>query len=105
MIRWSEHAAANLEDAYEYIVYSNGEEAADKIADLIVEAVERLATYPMLGRTGRIPGTRELVVARLLGVASGGGALVLATHDPDVAARCDRVLSVAHHLPLHAVTA
>lgn len=64
MIRWSEHAAANLEDAYEYIVYSNGEEAADKIADLIVEAVERLATYPMLGRTGRIPGTRELVVAK-----------------------------------------
>jgi putative ABC transport system ATP-binding protein len=43
--------------------------------------------------------TRELVMARLLAVAADGGALVLATHDPDVAARCDHVLSIAHHLP------
>jgi hypothetical protein len=42
--------------------------------------------------------TRELVLARLLGVAADGGALVLATHDPDVVARCDRVVSLAHHL-------
>jgi putative ABC transport system ATP-binding protein len=55
------------------------------------------------------PATRELVVARLLAVAEkregeGGGALVLATHDPDVAERCDHVLSLAHHLPTHART-
>jgi putative ABC transport system ATP-binding protein len=42
--------------------------------------------------------TRELVMAQLLGVAADGGALVLATHDPDVAARCDRVISLARHL-------
>jgi predicted ABC-type transport system involved in lysophospholipase L1 biosynthesis ATPase subunit len=43
--------------------------------------------------------TRELVLARLLGVASDGGALVLATHDPEVVARCDHVVSLARHLP------
>ena len=43
--------------------------------------------------------TRELVLARLLGVAADGGALVLATHDPEVVARCDHVVSLAHHLP------
>ena len=43
--------------------------------------------------------TRELVLARLLGVAADGGALVLATHDPEVVARCDHVVSLARHLP------
>ncbi len=52
--------------------------------------------------------TRELVVARLLAVTAEQGqgetrgALVLATHDPEVAERCDYVLSLAHHLPSHA---
>ena len=46
--------------------------------------------------------TRELVLARMFAVAAGGGAIVLATHDPEVAARCDRVVSLAHHLPTHA---
>ncbi len=42
--------------------------------------------------------TRELVLARLLGVAADGGALVLATHDPEVVARCDHSVSLARHL-------
>ena len=48
------------------------------------------------------PVTRELVLARLFGVAAGGGALVLATHDPEVAERCDHVVSLARHLPARA---
>jgi putative ABC transport system ATP-binding protein len=43
--------------------------------------------------------TRELVLARMFAVAAEGGAIVLATHDPEVAARCDRVISLARHLP------
>jgi len=42
---------------------------------------------------------RELVLARMFAVATAGGAIVLATHDPEVAARCDRVISLARHLP------
>lgn len=40
------------------------------------------------------PNFRALVVSTLLEVADRGGILVLATHDPDVAARCTGVLNV-----------
>ena len=45
------------------------------------------------------PVTREIVLARMLAVAAEGGAVILATHDPDVADRCDTVLRLAHHIP------
>jgi putative ABC transport system ATP-binding protein len=37
---------------------------------------------------------RANVLARMFGVAQEGGALVLATHDPEVAERCDDVLEL-----------
>jgi len=37
---------------------------------------------------------RSLVLARILEVTERGAALVLATHDPDVASRCDRTLDL-----------
>lgn len=37
---------------------------------------------------------RGLVLARMLEVADRGSALVLATHDPEVAARCDRAIEL-----------
>ncbi len=40
------------------------------------------------------PVTRAIALTRLFEVAAGGGALVLATHDPEVAERCDRVLDL-----------
>ena len=41
------------------------------------------------------PASRALVLARLFEVAARGGALVLATHDPEVAAGCDRILDLS----------
>ncbi|MDF5758487.1 ATP-binding cassette domain-containing protein [Spongiactinospora sp. TRM90649] len=37
---------------------------------------------------------REIVLGELLAVAGRGGALVIATHDAEVAARCDRVVEL-----------
>ena len=46
--------------------------------------------------------TRELVLVRMFAITADGGSIVVATHDPEVSARCHRVLSLAHHLPAHA---
>jgi putative ABC transport system ATP-binding protein len=40
------------------------------------------------------PAARTLVLDRILQVTDRGGALVLATHDPEVAARCHRTLDL-----------
>lgn len=41
------------------------------------------------------PAARILAMARMFEVAESGGALVLATHDPEVAERCDQVLDLS----------
>ncbi|MGA9989970.1 MAG: type II toxin-antitoxin system RelE/ParE family toxin, partial [Terriglobales bacterium] len=42
---------------------SNSEEVAARITMQIVTSVQQLATFPMSGRSGRVPGTRELVIS------------------------------------------
>ena len=63
MIQWTEQAARQLEQARDYIALSNSEKVAEKVVIRIVRSVERLATFPLSGRAGRVPGTRELVIA------------------------------------------
>ena len=60
-IIWSRRAIQHLTHVRDYIARENPESAKD-IAGRILEAVDRLATYPNLGRPGRKPGVRELVV-------------------------------------------
>ena len=38
--------------------------AASRLAQRIFEAVDSLIPYPLLGRAGRVVGTRELVISR-----------------------------------------
>jgi putative ABC transport system ATP-binding protein len=40
------------------------------------------------------PAARAVVLARIFDVVTAGGALVVATHDPEVAERCDRILDL-----------
>ena len=59
---WSPRAVRHLAAIRDFIAEDNPSSAAD-VAGKIVDAVELLATHPELGRRGRSPGTRELVVA------------------------------------------
>ena len=63
MIRWTERASADLVGVVEWIEQRNPA-AAERLASAVLAAIERLELYPNLGRGGRVPDTRELVVPR-----------------------------------------
>ena len=60
-IRWSPTAVSDLESIREYIA-RDSPTAARKVANRIKESVNRLCNFPLSGRAGRVPGTRELVI-------------------------------------------
>jgi len=61
-IRWLRRAVRDLGAAEKFIAQDNSEAAA-KVALTIVKAVSQLKDQPGTGRAGRVPGTRELVIA------------------------------------------
>jgi toxin ParE1/3/4 len=52
-----------LDQAHDYITLSNSDQVAARITMHIATSVQRLATFPMSGRSGRVPDTRELVIS------------------------------------------
>jgi plasmid stabilization system protein ParE len=60
-IRWLRTALANLDEEAEYIAQDDPH-AARLVVTRILDAVSMLGDQPSLGRPGRVPGTRELVV-------------------------------------------
>jgi len=82
MIEWTEQAARQLDQAYDYIALSNSEEVAARVTMQIAAGVQQLATFPMSGRSGRVPGTRELVISNTPFVAA-------------YAIDCDRIVILA----------
>jgi toxin ParE1/3/4 len=63
VIDWTGPAKDQLNQAYEYIASAKSEEVAVRIVSQIISTVQQLDAFPLLGRTGRIRGTRELVIA------------------------------------------
>lgn len=61
-LRWTRAARADIHTAFEYVAVDSAG-AADQFLERIQQAAAILARHPMAGRVGRIPGTRELVVA------------------------------------------
>ena len=60
-IKWTRKALINLDSAVEYIARDNPL-AAQNTAQKIWTASRLLGDHPGIGRPGRVPGTRELVV-------------------------------------------
>jgi len=64
-VEWSTHAVADLKAISEYIERDRTLETANRVTRRIYDAVQDLSLMPNRGRPGRIPGTRELMLARL----------------------------------------
>jgi len=62
-VRWLRTALQNLDEEASYIA-ADDPTAARLVVARVLEAVAHLADQPALGRPGRVPSTRELVVAR-----------------------------------------
>jgi len=62
-VRWLRTALRDLELQIDYIA-ADDPEAVARASDRIRRAAERLVDFPEMGRAGRVPSTRELVVAR-----------------------------------------
>jgi addiction module RelE/StbE family toxin len=62
-VRWLRKALHNLDEEAAYIATDDAA-AAQLVVARIVESVAQLAHQPGLGRPGRVPGTRELIVQK-----------------------------------------
>jgi len=61
-IVWTRRATLHLKAAYEYWAHEKSAAAANTMLERIFAVVELLKTHPAMGRTGRVYGTRELVL-------------------------------------------
>ncbi len=61
-VKWLRKALKNLEQAHRYVA-ENDPDAAVRLVLKIQVGVEQLAEFPMMGRTGRVEGTQELVIS------------------------------------------
>jgi toxin ParE1/3/4 len=63
VIIWTEQATRQLDQVHEFIALSNSPDISLNVVFQILASIEQLARFPMLGRSGRVQGTRELVIA------------------------------------------
>lgn len=62
-VRWLRKALQNLDEQAGYIAQESPKAAAEMFA-FVKAQVDALADFPAVGRPGRVPGTRELVIDR-----------------------------------------
>ena len=60
-IKWLDFALSDLDSIEKYIAQKNPG-AAVRVVLRVIDAVELLAEQPSMGRTGRVEGTKELVL-------------------------------------------
>ena len=62
-VRWLRKALRNLDDEAAFIAADDAA-AARVVIERVLDAVAQLSEQPAIGRPGRVPGTRELIVSR-----------------------------------------
>lgn len=62
-VRWLRTALRNLDEEAAYVA-TDDPIAAGRVVARVLGAVAMLAAQPGLGRPGRVPGTRELIVGK-----------------------------------------
>jgi toxin ParE1/3/4 len=60
-LRYTPRARSDLAEIHDYIAQEN-QQAARRVVQIIRKAAEALSPNPLVGRAGRIAGTRELTV-------------------------------------------
>lgn len=60
-VEWLPDAVSGLQEQLNWIA-EHDPWAAVTVGDAVLAAADRLGQYPGIGREGRVPGTRELVV-------------------------------------------
>lgn len=63
-IRWTAQAADDLVSVHKFLA-KDSSRAANKLVDTILSEIDTLERFPSLGRTGRVQGTKELVIAHI----------------------------------------
>ncbi len=65
-LKWTEPAIADLDNIEAYIARESSQDVATTVVLKVIDTVEMmLPSHPMAGRSGRVKGTRELVVSDL----------------------------------------
>ena len=62
-VRWLRKALRNLDDEAAYVAIEDPT-AARLVVERVLNAIAMLVDQPGIGRPGRVPGTRELVVLK-----------------------------------------
>lgn len=62
-VRWLRKALRNLDEEADYIAQDDPK-AAQLVVQRVLASISTLAEQPGIGRPGRVPGTRELVVLK-----------------------------------------
>jgi addiction module RelE/StbE family toxin len=61
IVRWTPTALRDMESLHEYVAEDSLPAAAATV-ERILSGIEALSRHPGMGRKGRVPGTRELII-------------------------------------------
>lgn len=62
-VRWTRRALDDLRHLHEYIAEESPQSVAEMVFRIHQAATVNLKEHPRMGKKGRVPGTRELVLA------------------------------------------